>query len=42
MDFPRADQQYALTDAATGTADTAKGLGAILTQKDEYDNIYDI
>jgi hypothetical protein len=35
MAFPRADRQYALiTDAATGTADTARGLGAILTQKD--------
>jgi hypothetical protein len=34
MAFPRADRQYALiTDAATGTADTAGGLGAILTQK---------
>ncbi len=35
MAFPRADRQYALiTDAATGTADTPGGLGAILTQKD--------
>jgi hypothetical protein len=41
--FPRADCQYALlTDAATGTADTAGGLGAILTQKDEFDNFYAI
>ncbi len=39
MAFPRADRQYALiTDAATGTADTLGGLGAILTQKDQYDN----
>jgi hypothetical protein len=30
MAFPRADRQYALiTDAATGTADSAGGLGAI-------------
>ncbi len=43
MAFPRADRQYALiTDAATGTADTAGGLGAILTQKDEFDNFYAI
>jgi hypothetical protein len=34
MAFPRADRQYALiTDAATGTVDTAGALGAILTQK---------
>jgi hypothetical protein len=43
MAFPRADCQYALiTDAATGTADTAGGLGAILTQKDQFDNYYAI
>jgi RNase H-like domain found in reverse transcriptase len=43
MAFPRADRQYALiTDAATGTADTPGGLGAILTQKDQYDNYYAI
>ena len=43
MAFPRADRQYALiTDAATGTADTPGGLGAILTQKDKYDNFYAI
>ncbi len=36
MAFPRTDQQYALiTDAATGTADTPGGLGAILTQVDQ-------
>jgi hypothetical protein len=29
-------------DAATGTADTAGGLGAILTQKDKFDNYYAI
>jgi hypothetical protein len=35
MAFPRLDCQYALiTDAATGTADTPGGLGAILTQVD--------
>jgi hypothetical protein len=35
MAFPRADCQYALiADAATGTADTPGGLGAILTQKE--------
>ena len=34
--FPRTDCQYALiTDAATGTADTPGGLGAILTQVDK-------
>jgi hypothetical protein len=43
MAFPRADLQYALiTDAATGTADTAGGLGVILTHKDEFDNFYTI
>jgi len=43
MAFPRANRQYALiTDAATGTADTAGGLGAILNQKDEFDNFYAI
>jgi hypothetical protein len=41
--FPRADHQYTLiTEADTGTADTAGGLGAILTQKDEFDNFYTI
>jgi hypothetical protein len=34
--FPRLDHQYALiTDAATGTAETPGGLGAILTQVDK-------
>jgi hypothetical protein len=43
MAFPRADSQYTLmTNAATGTADTAGGLGAILTQKDQFDNFYAI
>ena len=43
MAFPRADRQYALiTDTATGTADTAGGLGAILTQKDQFDHFYAI
>jgi hypothetical protein len=43
MAFPRADRQYALiADAATGTADTAGSLGAILTQKDEFDDFYAI
>ncbi len=36
MAFPRADRQYALiTDAATGTANSPGGLGAILTQIDK-------
>jgi len=39
MAFPRADCQYALiTDVATGMVDTAGSLGAILTQKHEFDN----
>ncbi len=43
MAFPRADRQYALiTDAATGTADAAGGLWAILTQMDENGNHYAI
>jgi hypothetical protein len=43
MAFPGADRQYALiTDAATGTADTAGSLGAILTQKNKFDNFYSI
>jgi hypothetical protein len=43
MTFLRADCQYAfITDAATGMADTAGGLGAILTQKDQFDNFYAI
>jgi hypothetical protein len=43
MAFPRADHQYSLiTDAATGTADTAGGLRAILTQKHQFDNYYAI
>jgi len=43
MAFPRTDRQYALiTDAATGTADTAGGLGAILIQKDKFNNFYAI
>jgi hypothetical protein len=29
-------------DAAMRTADTAGGLGAILTQKDQFDNFYTI
>jgi hypothetical protein len=41
MAFPWADRQYALIkDAATGTADTAGGLEAILTQKVQFDNFY--
>ncbi len=36
MSFPKADRQYVLiTDAATGTAETPGGLGAILTQVDK-------
>ncbi len=43
MAFPRADRQYALiADAATGTADTPGGLGAILTQKEHFDKYYAI
>jgi transposase InsO family protein len=43
MAFPKADRQYALiTDAATGTADTPGGLGAILTQVDKEGNFYAI
>jgi hypothetical protein len=41
MAFPRADRQYALiTDAATGTADTPGGLGAILTQVNKDGNFF--
>ena len=43
MAFPRSDRQYALiTDAATGTANFAGGLGAILTQVDNNGNHYAI
>jgi len=43
MAFPWADRQYVLiTDAATGTADTAGGLEAVLTQKVQFDNFYAI
>jgi hypothetical protein len=43
MAFPKADRQYALiTDAATGTADTPGGLGAILTQVDTDGNFHAI
>ncbi len=43
MAFPRLDRQYALiTDAATGTADTPGGLGAILTQVDKDGKFYAI
>jgi hypothetical protein len=43
MAFPREDRQYALiTDAATSTADAAGRLGAILKQKNEFDNFYAI
>jgi hypothetical protein len=43
MAFPKLDQQYALiTDAATGTADTPGGLGAILTQVDQDGNFHAI
>jgi hypothetical protein len=43
MAFPKADWQFALiTDAATGTADTPGGLGAILTQVDKAGNFYAI
>jgi len=43
MAFPKSDRQYALiTDAATGTADTPRGLGAILTQVDKEGNFHAI
>jgi len=43
MAFPKADRQYALImDAATGTPETLGSFGAILTQKDQYDNYYAI
>jgi len=43
MAFPKSDRQYALiTDAATGTADTPGGLGAILTQVDQEGNFHAI
>jgi hypothetical protein len=43
MAFPRLDRQYALiTDAATGTANTPGGLGAILTQVDKNGKFYAI
>ncbi len=43
MAFPQADHQYTLIIyVATGTADTPGSLGAILTQKNEFDNFYAI
>jgi RNase H-like domain found in reverse transcriptase/Integrase zinc binding domain len=43
MAISKADRQYALiSDAATGTADTQGGLGAILTQVDKEGNFYAI
>jgi hypothetical protein len=43
MAFPKANHKYALiTDAATGTADTPGGLGAILTPVDKDGNFYAI
>jgi RNase H-like domain found in reverse transcriptase len=43
MAFPKSDRQYALiTDAATGTADTPGGLGAILPQLDQEGNFHTI
>ncbi len=43
MAFSKSDWQYALiTDAATGTADTPGGLGAILTQVDKEGNFHAI
>jgi hypothetical protein len=43
MAFPRIDWQYTLiTDAATGTADTPGGLGAILTQVEQDGKFYAI
>jgi hypothetical protein len=43
MAFPRIDGQYALImDAATGTAEMPRGLGAILTQVDKDGKFYAI
>ncbi len=43
MAFPKVNWQYALiTNAATGTANTLGGLGAILTQVDKEGNFYAI
>jgi hypothetical protein len=43
MTFPRTDCQYAhITNAATGTADTPGGLGAILTQVNKEGKFYAI
>ncbi len=43
MAFPQANRQNALnTDTTICKADRAGGLGAILMQKDEYDNFYAI
>jgi hypothetical protein len=43
MAFPKADRQYALiTEAATHTADTRGGIGAILTQVNKDRNFYAI
>jgi len=43
MAFPKSDRQYALiTNAATGTANTPGGLGAILTQVDQEGNFHAI
>ncbi len=43
MAFPWTDRQYAfITNAATGTADTLGGLGAILTQVDQEGRFYAI
>jgi RNase H-like domain found in reverse transcriptase len=41
MAFPLTDREYALiTDATTGTADTPRGLRAILTQVDQHRKFY--
>jgi hypothetical protein len=43
MAFPRTDWQYALiTNTATGTADTPRGLGPILIQVDQDRKFYAI
>jgi hypothetical protein len=43
MAFPRSDRHYTLiTDAATGTVDSAGGLGAILMQMDVQGNHFTI
>jgi hypothetical protein len=43
MAFPHSDRHYALiTDAASGTAESSGGLGAILMQVDDHGNHFAI